>query len=191
VGEWFALRARLWIGIAFGLVLGLGTAGVYYLDTALRVTVEQNINRNLKGYTAHVGAVSFHPIGFSIDLLDTTLAQTAHPEPPVLSLPLLHASVQWKALLHLRLVADFLLERPKVYVDLTQARAEIRSPTPTKDEGWQQALESQLLKVGLFTAPAIVTEVPTSCWTWFRNIQASAEMTRSLIFWPRAFWASV
>jgi hypothetical protein len=150
VGDWFPLRAkdwtvhrvRLWIGIALVLVLGLGTAGVFYLDTILRVIVEQNINRNLKGYTAHVGAVSFHPIGFSIDLLDTTLAQTAHPEPLILSLPLLHASVQWKALLHVRLVADFLLERPTVYEDLTQARAEIRSPTPTKDEGWQQALES-------------------------------------------------
>lgn len=100
------MRRKRWgIWITLGLVIALGVAGSYYFDSLLRPILERKINRSLKGYTAHIRAVSFHPIGFSLDLLDTTIVQNAHPEPPVIELPYLHASVQWKALLfHLRLV---------------------------------------------------------------------------------------
>lgn len=66
-------------------------------------------------------------------------------------LPRLHASVHWGALLHGRLVADFLFERPKLYVNLTQVRTEIREKTPMRERGWQEALESIYpLKINVF-----------------------------------------
>ena len=41
-----------------------------------------------------------------------------------------------------RLVGDFVIDRPTLHVNLAQARAEIASPTPVKDRGWQDALEA-------------------------------------------------
>jgi hypothetical protein len=50
--------------------------------------------------------------------------------------------VQWRALLSLRLVADFEFDRPKIHVDRTHVEAEARDKTPVDERGWQEALES-------------------------------------------------
>lgn len=135
------MRKR-WVWISLGLA-GILIAGLsFYADKVLRASIEGNINRNLKGYTVHIGAVSFHPIGFSLDLWDTTALQNAHPDPPVLRLPRLRAGIQWGALLHRRLVADFLMQRPKVFLNLAQARIEAQDKTPARERGWQAALEA-------------------------------------------------
>src|SRR5574337_1061584 len=69
-----AMRKR-WVRISLG-VLAILIAGVsFYFDGMLRATIERNINRNLKGYCARIRAVRFHPIGFSLDLLDTVIVQ--------------------------------------------------------------------------------------------------------------------
>lgn len=140
-----------WVWISLG-VLVIFIAGVsFYLDRILRASIERDINRNLKGYSVRIRAVSFHPIGFSVDLLDTTVVQDKHPDPPIMRVPRLHASVHWGALLHGRLVGDFLFERPKLDVNLTQARTEIREKTPARERGWQEALESIYpLKINVF-----------------------------------------
>jgi uncharacterized protein DUF748 len=140
-----------WVWITFGLVL-LFIAGVsFYADTVLRDYLQRDINRQLKGYSVRIGAVSFHPIGFSLDLIDTMLIQNKHPDPPVMRIPRLHASVHWGALLHGRLVGDFLIERPKLYANLIQAKEEIKSKTPIQERGWQEALESIYpLKIDVF-----------------------------------------
>jgi len=135
-------RTGRWLSVSCGVFLVLLLAGFYAAGPLLRAGIERELNRQLKGYTAQVGGVRFHPFGFSLDLLDTTLTQDAHPRPPVMQIPRLHASVQWKALLHLRLVADVRLEQPKLYLNLAQAKAELQSPIPTKDKGWQDALEA-------------------------------------------------
>ena len=146
-----ARKRWVWIGLAAG-VLAASIAGLsFYLDTILRGYIERAMNENLTGYSAHLRAVRFHPIGFSLDLLDTTIAQDAHPDPPVLHIPRLHAGVHWGALLDRRLVADFLIQRPQIYVNLTQARAEILDKTPIGEHGWQEALESIYpLKINVF-----------------------------------------
>ncbi len=142
---------KRWLWISLGL-LAILIAGVsFYVDWILRASIERNINQNLKGYSARIRAVSFHPIGFSLDLLDTTIVQDKHPDPPIMRVPRLHASVHWGALLHGRAVADFLFDRPKLYVNLTQARTEIREKIPMRERGWQEALESIYpLKINLF-----------------------------------------
>jgi hypothetical protein len=132
----------VWVLAALG-ACALVVAGVsFYLDTVLRDSIERGMNERLKGYTVRIGAVRFHPIGFSLDLLDTTAVQDANPDPPVLRIPRLRASVNWRALLHRRLVADFLVESPKVYLNLVQAKQEIQDPKTVRERGWQDALEA-------------------------------------------------
>jgi hypothetical protein len=144
-----SLRERRWlryVGIALLIVVTLAVAGSFFIDEPLRrVVVRQMVrqmNRQLKGYSAEIRQLSFHPVGLSLTLYDLTFLQEAHPEPPVFHAPQLDASVQWKALLRGRLVANFALKEPALYVNLQQLRAEAADPTPVKDHGWQEPFEA-------------------------------------------------
>ena len=95
------------------------------------------MNAKLKGYTARVGHAHLNLFGLSVALRDVSVAQDANPDPPVLALPLLKASVHWKELLTLHLVADFLFERPRLNVNRPQLLKEARDETPVKERGWQ------------------------------------------------------
>ncbi len=133
-------RRALLLGVIGTLIVIFGVS--FALDEPIRRRVEAQMNASLVGYTAHVRALRFHPFGFSITLLDTSLVQDAHPKPPVADFPRLHASVHWRALLHLRLVADFQFDRPKIHVDRTHVVAEANDKVRVQDRGWQRALES-------------------------------------------------
>ena len=133
-------RRRLLLGAAgLALVIWILSFG---LDEPIRRRVEQQMNASLVGYTAHVRALRFHPFNFAITLKDTSIVQDKHPNPPVADFPRLDASVHWRALLRLRLVADFRFDRPKIHVDRTNVVAEVEDKVPVEDRGWQQALES-------------------------------------------------
>jgi len=135
-------RAFKWAAVGVGvLIVALLVFVRFFLDERLRQTIEQNVNSSLKGYTVRVQALHFQPIGFSLDLIDTTIVQDAHPEPPVAHLPLLHASVHWGALLHGRLVSDFEFNRPRLNINLKQARQEVEEKLSPSERGWQDALE--------------------------------------------------
>jgi hypothetical protein len=114
----------------------------FFIDEPFRRVVVTNMNRQLKGYTADIRKLSFHPIGLSLTLYDLRFLQLAHTEPPVFHAPRLDASVEWKALLHGRLVANFVLVQPAVYANLQQLRSEAADPTPVSDHGWQEAFEA-------------------------------------------------
>jgi hypothetical protein len=146
-------RAFKWTAAGIGVViLALVLFVRFFLDERLRQTIEQNVNSSLTGYTVRIDKLRFHPIGFSLDLIDTTILQDAHPEPPVAHVPLLRASVHWRALLYRRFVGDFVIDRPKLYIDLKQARQEVREKISPAERGWQDALEEIYpLKVNLFT----------------------------------------
>jgi hypothetical protein len=111
----------------------------FFMDEPLRRTIEHNMNQRLQGYTVRIRALHFHPLDFSLDLIDSTILQDAHPDPPIAHLPLLRASVNWRALLHRRLVADFLMDRPRLHINLKQARKEVVDKTPISQRGWQDA----------------------------------------------------
>src|SRR4051794_8384928 len=115
---------RRWMAVAVALVAVVVWGIARGFDEPLRRRLEGNANQSLQGYTVTLGAVRFHPLGLSIDFIDLRVAQNSHPDPPVLAVPLLHASVHWGALLHRKLVADFRLDRPAVHLDLVQAEAE-------------------------------------------------------------------
>lgn len=131
-----------WITASLALLIAVVVGVSFFIDQPLRRMLERKLNTNLQGYTARLGAVDFHPLDFSLELRNLVIVQNAHPELPVLSLPKLSASVQWRALFAGRLVADFLLEQMAIYVNRKQTQKEIADKVSVQDRGWQQALES-------------------------------------------------
>lgn len=134
---------RMWAWIAGSLiavlviVLGLG-----FFDEPLRTSLEQKLNERLQGYTARLGAAHLSLFGFSVELKDLVIKQEAHPDPPVATLPKLTASVQWRALLSGRVVADFELHQPVITINRKHAVKENEDKVPVQERGWQEALQS-------------------------------------------------
>ncbi|HEX2482736.1 MAG TPA: DUF748 domain-containing protein [Methylomirabilota bacterium] len=136
---------RVWLrrgALAIVVLLALAVAASFFIDEPLRRVIVRQMNASLKGYTATIRAVSFHPIGLSLTLHDLAFIQDKHPEPPVFVARRLDASVQWRALLHGRVVADFVLTDPTLHVNRPQLLAEAADPTPVKDHGWQEAFQA-------------------------------------------------
>jgi Domain of Unknown Function (DUF748) len=137
-----ARRHWLSIAIPIAIVLILAYAVTSLIDEPLRRYTEAKVNRALKGYTARIGRLDFHPVGFSLDLNDVVVTQDAHPDPAVIRLERLSARVHWRALLSGKVVGEVELVKPTIYLNLPQARTEINDPTPVKDRGWQDALQA-------------------------------------------------
>src|SRR5712691_8530572 len=78
----------------------------------------------------------------SLELRDATIAQDVNPDPPVAQVSRLVTRIDWRALLHRRVVADISFDHPTVYLNLKQVRTEATENTALKDRGWQQALEA-------------------------------------------------
>jgi hypothetical protein len=120
------------------------------LNEPLRRMMERNANSRLEGYTLQIGKLRIHPLSFSLDLLDLVIVQASQPDPPMARIPVFTATVHWRALLHRRLVADVLFDRPQLHITLPQAREEVRDPVGVHERGWQEALlEIYPLKVNL------------------------------------------
>jgi Domain of Unknown Function (DUF748) len=135
-------KSFLWILGSVLLIPLLSIVTASLLDEPLRKKMEAELNNRLKGYTVRIGRLDFHPIGLSLDLEESTIYQTAHPDPPIAYIPNLSASVHWKALLHGLLVADWELDNPSVRFDLAQFSREARDETPIKERGWQDAVKA-------------------------------------------------
>jgi hypothetical protein len=66
----------------------------FFIDEPLRRAVVRQMNQQLKGYSADIRQLRFHPIGLSLTLYDLKFVQQAHPDPPVFHAPRLDASVE-------------------------------------------------------------------------------------------------
>jgi hypothetical protein len=137
-----ARRHWIAIGVPLAVLLIIAYTITFLTDEPLRRYTQAKMNHSLKGYTARIGRLDFHPLGFSLDLHDVVVTQDAHPDPAVMRVERLSASVHWRALLSGKLVADAELIKPTVYLNLPQARKEIADPTPVKERGWQDALQA-------------------------------------------------
>jgi hypothetical protein len=150
LGRWFR-RHWLWFAVPVAVVLVLSVIVAFFIDEPLRRMTEREMNRKMKGYTAHIRKLDFHPIGFAVDFYDVQFIQNANPDPPVMRIERLTASVQWRALVHRKLVADFRVVKPIIYVDKAHFETELKDPTPVKDHGWQDALQAMYpLKINEF-----------------------------------------
>ena len=143
-------RALIWTGGTLLALLLLLFVASFFVDEPMRRSMERRMNQSLKGYSVQLPGLHFQLIGLSVTLKGLTVRQQANPNPPVMYIPHLHASVHWRELFSGHVVADFLFEQPKVYVNLTQFRSERKDPVPVKEKGWQQAFEQIYpLKVNL------------------------------------------
>ena len=134
-------KAVFWsASVLVGLAL-LVVIAAFFIDEPLRQRMEANLNRALAGYTVRIGKLDFHPIGLSLDLENSVIIQNDNPEPPVAQIANLSASIAWRSLLRGRLVADFAIDAPKLYINRKQAKQEFDDKIPMKERGWQQALE--------------------------------------------------
>lgn len=143
-------RPWIWlVGIIAGLIIAV-IAVSFFLDEPVRRYAERTLNSYLKGYTIRLGKLDIHPWRFSVDLYDVMIMQDANPEPPIVHVPRLNASVHWRALLSARVVSDVLVERPNVYINLKQFREEAADDVPLQERGWQEAVQAVTpLKVNL------------------------------------------
>src|SRR6266849_3831298 len=135
-------RRWVWLlgGLALLMVLVYGAAR--FANEPLRRYMEAEVNRRLTGYTVQIAALHVHPWIASLELRDATIAQDVNPDPPVAQVSRLVTRIDWRALLHRRVVADISFDRPTLYLNLTQVRTEATEKTALKDRGWQQALEA-------------------------------------------------
>jgi len=142
----FRIRRRwLWLsGIVVGLI-GVTAVLSWSVDEPARRYMERQINSRLTGYTVSVRAVHVHPWTVSLELLDATISQDANPMPPVALIRSLTAGLHWRALVHGKFVADITFDRPALYVNLKNFRAEAAGDVALKDRGWQRALEAVAL----------------------------------------------
>src|SRR4030095_4862068 len=101
-----ARRHWIAIGIPIAVILILAYSIAFLIEEPPRRYTEAKKNHALKGYTARIGKLDFHPIGLSLDLGDVVVTQDAHPDPPILRLERLSASVHWRALLPGKPVRD-------------------------------------------------------------------------------------
>jgi hypothetical protein len=141
------MRGKWWVWL-IGALVGLGVVVIalgLFIDEPLRRYIEQTLNSNLKGYTVRLGKLDLHPLRFSVDVYDVTIVQDANPEPPIVHVPRLNASLHWRALLSARLVSDVLVERPDVHLNLEQIRQEAADELPVQERGWQEAVQAVTL----------------------------------------------
>ena len=138
--RWIPSRRWLWIPGVLVALVALAFTAAFFMDEPLRQSMEREVNRRLNGYSAKIGRLDFHPIGFSLELENVTLHQDEHPDPPVASFPNITASVQWRALLRLALVADFRFDRPQLHVNRQHLLKEAQDDVPIDERGWQHAL---------------------------------------------------
>jgi hypothetical protein len=127
------MLAILFIPIFLAVIASL------FVDEPLRTYAERQLNEHIKGYTFHIGALDFHPLGFSVDLERVTVIQNDHPDPPVAELAKWHASIHWRELLSGHLVSDQYIDRPIVHVTRPQAAQEVQGG-PIEENAWQEAL---------------------------------------------------
>jgi len=123
------------------LIVALALIVPRLVEEPLRRTVERNVNQQLKGYRVTIGELGLQPLALAIQLFDVRIVQEAHPKPAVAELPRFRASVQWRAVLHGKLVGDVLFERPRFHLNLPQLQTEARDEVKIQDRGWQDALE--------------------------------------------------
>ena len=135
-------RRRFWLlgGLLVFAALVYGAAR--FADEPVRRYMEAEVNRRLTGYTVRIPVLHVQPWTASIELREASILQNANPDPPVARVGRLRTRLDWRALLHRRIVADVTFERPTIYVNLRNVRAETAEKTAMKDRGWQQALEA-------------------------------------------------
>lgn len=134
-------RRLLWWIFAASVLLLIALVAQSF-DEYLRRTLEAKVNQRLHGYTVTLDRAHLNPFGLALTLGGATIRQQAHPNPPVAQIDEVTASVQWREILRLKLVANVAIDRPRIHINLRQLRQEDRDEVDVEDRGWQDAFQS-------------------------------------------------
>ena len=134
-------KPLFWVLAAVAAVALILVSASFFLDEPLRRITERKMNHDLKGYSVQLPKLHVNLIGLSLTLQGMTVLQLAHPEPAVAYFTYLKASIHWREILSGKLVAEFVLDQPKLHINLLQLRHEVGSEISLKQRGWQQAVE--------------------------------------------------
>ena len=128
--------------VVLAILAGLVFLASYFVDPYVRNLVERNMNEKLAHYHTSVGHAHVQFLNGNLTLRRIVITQTAHPSPPVADVPMLRIGIQWPELFSGHIVADALLDEPRLHINLTQLRSERANGTPVRKEGWQDALQA-------------------------------------------------
>lgn len=128
--------------LALAVLVALALSADALLREPLRKRMEATLNQNLTGYTARLPDLELHLWSLSVALINLSIRQNEHPNPPVIEVGRLTAGVHWRALLSLRLVADLHAVSPRLHIDKEKLAAEANDAVPVEDKGWQDAIQS-------------------------------------------------
>ncbi len=135
---WRKKKWTILIGVIL-LILSVVLLGVLFVEEPLRRYLEAKVNRALDGYTVTLEELDLRPV-FTVKLRNLRISQDAHPDPPIVALHELEASIHWRALLSGNLVGDMLIREPVVFLDMNKIETERKGKVPVKERRWQQAL---------------------------------------------------
>ena len=91
------MRILRGFAVSIALLVAIAFTALFFIDEPLRAFIEGQLNAYVKGYSFRIGKAHLYP-NLSLEILDATMYQTAHPDPPVAHLPRWHFSVQWRHL---------------------------------------------------------------------------------------------
>jgi hypothetical protein len=129
--------------VAFIALVAISAAiASFFLDGIIRPRIEAAMNARLTGYHAALAHAHLQILGGRLTLKGLNVIQEHHPTPPVANIAILRFRIQWPELLTGHVVADVILEHPKIRVDTAQFVAEKADQVPIQKKGWQDALES-------------------------------------------------
>jgi len=137
-----ARRAGIWLAGAIACLLMVVFIASFFFDSIVRSRIEASMNRSLKGYHVTLAHAHLQLLTLRLTLDGLTIAQQAHPIPPIGDLPLVRFRIEWKELLSGRVVANVGLWNPKIHIDQAQFISEKKDKTPLRKKGWQDALEN-------------------------------------------------
>lgn len=135
-------RLGTWIAAGVAALVFVLIMAANYVSPIIRTHIEKAMNRSLVGYKTRLPSARLRFFDGTLFLYGLSVVQEAHPSPPVITIPMLRVSIQWRELLWGKVVADCLISQPIASINLTQLRSEKSSHRSVKEEGWQQALES-------------------------------------------------
>jgi Domain of Unknown Function (DUF748) len=130
------------IGALFGTLIAALFIASFFLDDIIRIRTQAAMNQKLMGYHVTIEHAHLQLVGGILTLKGLRIIQHEHPHPPVADIAMLRFHIEVKELFSRRIVADVLLNRPRIHIDQTQLIAEKKSKVPLRQKGWQDALEA-------------------------------------------------
>jgi Domain of Unknown Function (DUF748) len=130
------------IGALFGTLIAALFIASFFLDDIIRIRTQAAMNQKLMGYHVTIEHAHLQLVGGILTLKGLRIIQHEHPHPPVADIAMLRFHIEVKELFTRRIVADVLLNRPRIHIDQTQLIAEKKSKVPLRQKGWQDALEA-------------------------------------------------